>query len=123
MSLCGKCVSSDVPGNLMFAYMANRVGIWDWFRDFGAAVIERVDGDEEIIDEDRDVYQLGKQLAQSGSTDVCRIFERLPSRKILDGCKPCSSKHSFGKDSPFDRPDFPSYPNYPINNPFPVYVP
>src|SRR3954462_81520 len=45
ITLCGKCVGSDVPGNILFGFAAKAVGIPNRLRDAGAAWAEAWDWD------------------------------------------------------------------------------
>jgi RHS repeat-associated protein len=111
MTLCGKCVTSDVPGNIMFAYAGRRL-MGDWTANIGAAAAEVKDSfigsktDTELFEEDYDVFPLGRDLADKNSTDICTVLNRLPKRKVSD-CKPCSEKFPLVTA---ERPDH--YPIY-----------
>jgi RHS repeat-associated protein len=105
ITLCGKCVGSDVPGNIMFGYAAASI-LSDIERDIGAFIAELFDNDGELIEEDGDVFEIGKSLYESGSTDICKTVSKLPSRKNRGDCSPCSTTATFQPAS------FPGYPQY-----------
>lgn len=110
ITLCGKCVGSDVPGNVMFGFLAAASGVSDRVRDFLAHGAESTDGDGEgPMDEDVDVFPAGKDLFNSGSDDICTIMSKLPSH-TSSRCAPCGVSAGFSKPRDFAT-EFP-YPVY-----------
>ncbi len=104
-TLCGKCVTSDAAGNVMFGFAAAGAGIGDSMRNFGAHVAE-LDIDGEFPEQDTDVFPLGKDLFNSGSNDICSVLNKLPNHGKRGDCSPCSTAGSFTPAS------FPAYPRY-----------
>jgi RHS repeat-associated protein len=130
ITLCGKCVGSDVPGNIMFGFMSTAAGLPDWMRRRGADYAEAGDGDGEgdiwpggkiggaigavvgiviPVDKDQDVFPLGDSLFRSGSTDICSVLGKLPSHG-KSSCKPCPNKTgTYNPQFPFQRIPYPAY--------------
>jgi hypothetical protein len=92
ITLCGKCVTSDVPGNIMFDFMREAL-IGNLTANIGAYVAEMLDGDAETGEEDFDVFPLGNELFLSGSKDICSVLGKLPDH-ANSACQPC---HKTGK--------------------------
>jgi hypothetical protein len=90
----------------MFGFAAAGAGIDDLTRNLGAHIAEGVDGDGEFPEQDTDVFPLGKDLFNSGSSDICTVLNKLPNHGKRGDCSPCSSTSSF-KPS-----DFGGYPKY-----------
>jgi RHS repeat-associated protein len=96
ITLCGKCVTSDVPGNILFGFVAAAAGLDDGTRNLGAHWVEFMDDDEEWpFDEDTDVFDLGKEMYNNGSTDICALLNRLPSHGLRRDCTPCGRTGTF----------------------------
>jgi len=108
ITLCGKCVTSDVAGNVMFGFAAAGAGIDDLTRNIGAHVAEFPlwDNDGEFPEQDTDVFPLGKDLFNSGSNDICTVLNKLPNHGKRGDCSPC------GTAGKFDQAIFPRYPRY-----------
>jgi len=101
ITLCGKCVTSDVPGNVMFGFMREAL-IGNALANFGAIIIEMLDRDGEFFEEDLDVFPLGNELYRSGSDDICSVLGRLPDH-ATSKCQPCSKTGSFQPQFPFKK--------------------
>jgi RHS repeat-associated protein len=122
ITLCGKCVGSDVPGNIMFGFATASVGIPELISALGADYAEATDGDGEgdvgkvgfvlsaalgiQVDEDHDVFPLGQELFESGSSDMCSILSKLPHH-ATSSCSPTSAVGTYTTTKPFTRIPYP----------------
>jgi len=91
MTLCAKCVTVDVPGNVLYGFISEGLGIPIFLQNLGAHAAEfsEAGGEEWPIDRDIDVYPLGRELFRSGSNDICTVINKLPSRYFRSKCEPC----------------------------------
>lgn len=101
ITLCGKCVTSDVPGNIMFGFMREAL-IGNFLANTGAIIIEMLDFDGEFFEQDLNVFPLGNELYLSGSDDICSVLGKLPGH-ATSKCQPCSQTGSFGRPFPFRK--------------------
>jgi len=112
LTLCGKCVGADVPGNLMYGFAAKEFGISILLRNLAADAAEIWDTirhfeDWEVLEpmSDFNTFDLGRRMA-SGRISFCQAIEGLPSAKVNSNCQKCDG----GCDS-FPRANWPVYPN------------
>lgn len=112
LTLCGKCVGADVPGNLMFGYAAREFGISILERNMAADLAELWDTirhleDWELLEpmSDLDTFALGRRISL-GRITFCQAIEGLPAEKVRTDCQKCD----VGCDS-FPRAEWPSYPS------------
>ena len=101
ITLCGKCVTSDVPGNVMFGFMREAL-IGNALANTGAIIIEMLDRDGEFFEDDLDVFPLGNELYRSGSDDICSVLGKLPNH-ATSKCQPCSKSGTFKPQFPFKK--------------------
>jgi len=106
----------------MFGFATAAVGIPELISALGADAAEATDGDGEgdvgkvgfiiyaalgiKIDEDHDVFPLGQELFESGSSDICSILSKLP-RHAASSCSPTSAVGAYTTKKPFDRIPYP----------------
>jgi RHS repeat-associated protein len=123
ITLCGRCVGSDAPGNIMFGFAVAAIGIPQMIAAAGADYAEATDGDGEgdvgaigaviyaalgiPIDEDHDVFPLGQQLYNSGSDDICSVVKNLPAH-AASSCTPNTKTiGAYKTTTPFRRFNYP----------------
>jgi hypothetical protein len=110
VTLCGQCMTDDVPGNLFFGFAAAAAGVSDGLRNFAAHLKEATDGDPEgPADEDVDVFPFGKELFEKGSTDICSVVSRLAKHTTRGDCSPCNQVGEFPNKEPFRDIGYPNY--------------
>jgi RHS repeat-associated protein len=120
LTLCGKCVESDVPGNVLFGLVAATYGYGRAFRNAGADVAELLDSDNERFEppSDRRLFNAGERIAWDLALGE-RLGEPILNREMfcesillfLDEDKICSDcrKCPGGADA-FPQAEMPGYP-------------
>jgi RHS repeat-associated protein len=93
ITLCGKCVTDDVPGNILYGIAAAPF-LTDLGRDI-AAFFAEFDGDPEWPEEDYPIFDLGKELYQTQNANICAIVNRLPTFSFRNDCKVCNQIQKF----------------------------
>jgi len=110
-TLCGKCITSDTPGNLLFGLAAEEMGISAGWRDIAAITVEAVNFEGQFLESqsDMDLWSVGRQLslylratgrlaraaglANPIKDALCRsIREKLPADKERKDCPLCPEK-------------------------------
>ena len=91
MTLCGQCVGTDVPGNVLFGFIAAAAGVSSTIRDAGAAWGEAWDWDGErditalwLGDEDKDVFPLGDLSTEAAGMIYALSWEIFPGTRRAD---------------------------------------
>jgi len=115
MTLCGSCLTSDVPGNLMFGYAADKIGIAPAFRDIGADAAEVFDvpPDLELWENQEDIltFDVGRDLARGVTTSLCDAIHRVAGTSGgPSGCAASTAKLSAGPEiEQWKEPPYPQY--------------
>jgi RHS repeat-associated protein len=85
VTLCGKCVGDDLPGNILFGLSAQLAGISQTVRNRGANAAELLtDLDSELVEPPADIasFDIGASIGTSGSDDICSVAGSIPSSKL-----------------------------------------
>lgn len=107
ITLCGKCVTSDVPGNIAFGFFARGL-MPDWISNIGAFVAElnMFDHDGESREEDYDQFEIGRILYDSGSNDVCSVLDLLGPEKTRPDCHTCTDVRTYRSPTLLAPPNY-----------------